>query len=317
MGLLGGFLLTVYIKAEHRSFVVDAQMTSPKNFKNLTDVNGPSAIAIPGFLKGLWEIHQKYGSISWRNLVEPTLDSCKKGITISKHLQDSMHINKRIVNDPYLRHLFVDNEKQKFKRTGSRIIINKQCKFLDIIANQTEPDIYSGVVGEMIAKDLLDIGSVITIEDLKDYKVRWSEAVKFAVTDEETILIPNTASLLIPSILNVLKKFQFNTSSFESETNINETILTHHRIIEAFKHVFAVRSQLGDPDFIDVDNIVKHILSDDFAQNVDEKIDDKRTFNNYEHYSLRFVSPNDHGTSHISIISENGDALSVTSSINY
>lgn len=318
MGLLGGFLMTFYIKAENRSTVVDAQMTSPKGFNNVDNVkHGPTATAVPGFLKGLWEIHQKYGSIPWRNILEPTLKLCKDGITISKHLHDSMHINKRIVNDPYLRQLFVDKEKQKFKRPGSRIIIDKQCKFLDILANHSEPDIYSGDVGEIILKDFQDAGSFVTIEDLKDYKVRWSEALNFPLSDEEKVSVPNTASVLIPSIVNVLKKYSFNSSSFDCETNSNETILTHHRIVEAFKHVFAVRSTLGDPEFINVENIVKHILSEDFTRDVAGKIDDIKTFHDHKYYSMKFLAPDDHGTSHVSIIAANGDAISVTSSINY
>ena len=81
MGLLGGFLLTVYIKSERKSFYVDAQIASPKKFKlplkNLNDVKqGGLACGTPGFLKGLWEIHKKYGSITWKNLMRPTLDLC-------------------------------------------------------------------------------------------------------------------------------------------------------------------------------------------------------------------------------------------------
>lgn len=320
MGLLGGFLLTTYIKAERKSVTVDAQMTSPKmfHFDSLNDVKqGPKSIAVPGFLKGLWEIHQKFGSLSWRELIEPTMSLCNAGITLSKHLYDSSTFNKRIVNDPYLRELLVDQEKQKFKRPGSRIINKKHCKFLETLANHTKFDIYSDEVGEMLASDLKDAGSFISVEDLKDYNVKWSETVEFPMSGGDTLLLPNTAAVLIPSVLNILKNFNFNSSSFDSELNLNETILTHHRIVEAFKHVFAVRSQLGDPDFVDVKQVVDHILSENYAQDVSQKIDDRQTFSDPEKYSAKFIAPEDHGTSHISIVAANGDAVSVTSSINY
>jgi gamma-glutamyltranspeptidase / glutathione hydrolase / leukotriene-C4 hydrolase len=89
MGLFGGFLLTIYLKSERKSITVDAQITSPKNFhvpnKNFDSVKkGPLSIGTPGFLKGLWEIHQKYGNISWRNLVEPTIKLCNEGMTVNE-----------------------------------------------------------------------------------------------------------------------------------------------------------------------------------------------------------------------------------------
>lgn len=321
MGLLGGFLLTVYIKAERKAVIVDAQMTSPRNFhlpiRNLTDVkHGKLSIAVPGFLKGLWEIHQRYGTVSWSELIEPTLNLCNDGITISKHLHDSMHMNKRILNDPYLRKLLMDPNTQKFKRPGLKINIDKHCDFLKLLANHSSTDIYSGDVGEILSKDLETAKSVVTINDLKDYKVKWSEAVEFPMNDDDKLLLPNTAAVLIPSILNILKPYKFNSSSFDAEVNANETILTHHRIVEAFKHVFAVRSRLGDPDFVDVRETVNDLLSPRYSQHVGRLIDDTKTHEAGK-YSAEFIAPDDDGTSHVSIVASNGDAISVTSSINY
>ena len=96
MGILGGFLLTVFLKSEQKSIVVDAQMVAPKNFDlkmitNFTQVKeGGLSVAVPGFLKGIWEIHKKYSSLPWKKLIEPTLTLCNKGIILTKHLHDSV-----------------------------------------------------------------------------------------------------------------------------------------------------------------------------------------------------------------------------------
>lgn len=228
-----------------------------------------------------------------------------------------MHMNKRILNDPYLRKLLVDPNTQKFKRPGTKIHIDKHCDFLKLLANHSGTEIYSGDVGEILSKDLEAAKSVVTINDLKDYKVKWSEAVEFSITDDDNLLLPNTAAVLIPSILNILKQYKFNSSSFDAEANVNETILTHHRIVEALKHVFAVRSRLGDPDFVDVGKIVNDLLSPQYAQHIGQLIDDTKTYDEAGKYSAEFISPDDDGTSHVSIVASNGDAISVTSSINY
>ena len=123
MGILGGFLMTVYNKAEGKALTIDAQMVAPINFpfpvKDLNSVKqGSLAIAVPGFLPGLWELHRKYGKLPWRKLVEPTLKMCHEGITITKHLYDSIYMNDRIMSDHYLRELFEDKETHKLKRIG-------------------------------------------------------------------------------------------------------------------------------------------------------------------------------------------------------
>ena len=189
------------------------------------------------------------------------------------------------------------------------------CKFLKILANHTETEIYSGTVVEMILKDFKHAGSLISEDDLRGYKVKIEESVEFPLTDDDSLLLPSTAAVQVASILNILKEFKFNESSFEGDKNINETILSHHRIIEAFKHVFAMRSELTDS--VDAKNVVKKLLSKEFAKSVAERIDDTRTFSPDKYSQNNFIAPDDHGTSHISMISETGDAISITSSINY
>lgn len=323
MGLLGGFILTVYIKSERKSFYVDAQITSPKNFefppKVLNDVKkGGLAIGTPGFLKGLWEIHKKHGSVPWKNLMQPTLNLCNQEIVISKHLYDSMYINSNIANDSYLKELFIDKDTEKFKRPGTKYHPKKQCEFLKVLANHTASDIYSdGSVVDLILKDLGDVKSVVTRDDFEKYRLKWDKSIEYPLTETDSIFVPNTAAVLVPAIINILKQFQLNSSSFDSAKNLNYSILTHHKFVETFKHVFALRSKLADPDYVNVNEIVNYLLSADYAEHVKTLIDDEKTFDDPEKYSAKFLAPINDGTSHISIISANGDAISVTSSINY
>lgn len=316
MGLFGGFLMTAY--AEKKAIIIDCQMVSPKNFelpiKNFSEVKaGPNSIAISGFLKGVWEIYKRYASLPWNEIIDPITELCRTGILLTKHLRDSVEMN-----DGYLGELFLDNKTGKIKRIGSRIIISKHCDFLDILAkhNQSE-NILSGEIGQILADDLSTVNNKITLEELRDYKVKIYDAKIVKITDEHAILVPDTSAILIPSILKILMRFNFNSTWFDSENNLNRSILLHHRIVETFKYVFALRPQLSDPDFIDTKNVTNYLLSNEFATHVIDSIDDLSTKNNPKDYGLNEVTPNNHGTSHISILAENGDAISVTSSINF
>lgn len=226
-----------------------------------------------------------------------------------------MLINKHILKDEYLRKELYDETSKRFKQPGSKIILRKFCDFLEVIADNSEDQIFKGKVGDLIFKDFEDAGTLITKRDLIDYKVKWSKPIKFQIRDFE-IILPNTGAVLVPAALNVLNQFRINGSSFDMR-NVKETVLTYHRVVETLKHIFSARSRLGDPDFIDVSGIVQELLSSDYAKKIAKKIDDTRTFSDLRMYDCNETTPIEHGTSHFSIINARGDAISFTSSINY
>lgn len=144
-----------------------------------------------------------------------------------------------------------------------------------------------------------------------------SDSIQFNLTDDVQLFVPKSAAILVPTVLNILKQFNYKKFSLNSLKNVSATILSHHRIIESFKFAFAMRSKLGDPDFINIENLMEEVLSESYGKRVWKKIKDSSTMENVEHYGADSVSPEEHGTSHISIIAPDGDAISVTSSINY
>lgn len=79
-------------------------------------------------------------------------------------------MHARLTKDPYLRELFVDKMTKKFKKIGSRIAMTKYCQFLKALSLHSDPDIYHGTIGSLITSDLIDAGSLITLNDLRSYK---------------------------------------------------------------------------------------------------------------------------------------------------
>ena len=64
--------------------------------------------------------------------------------------------------------------------------------------------------------------------------------------------------------------------------------------------------------------LIKNLTSTEYAESIRQLINDTRTYNNYEYYGAHYLDDSgQHGTAHISIVAPNGDAVSVTSSINY
>ncbi len=99
-----------------------------------------------------------------------------------------------------------------------------------------------------------DFPRISLFNTLKNSRVKWRSDLKFNMGNNRKLLVPESSPIL-PLILNVLKDFDDLVEEFDTPENLNRTILTYHRIVEAFKHGFALRAQLGDPDFVDVENV--------------------------------------------------------------
>lgn len=96
MGIGGGFVMNLYIHDERKAHTLNVKEVAPLAategmFKSQDEyLVGPLTIAVPGEVKGYWELHQKYGKKKWASLVEPTIKLCEEGVQMTKHMRDSI-----------------------------------------------------------------------------------------------------------------------------------------------------------------------------------------------------------------------------------
>ena len=147
------------------------------------------------------------------------------------------------------------------------------------------------------------------------FRVSWEEPIEIDL-DEDLKLYstkPPGSGTILAFILNIIKNYNFNE-------NTKEDSLFFHRITESLKFAYAQRSKLGDPKDAEITEsiaeLVKNLTSVDFAYEIFQKIDDSFTVNNASYYGAEYYTPEDHGTTHLSVLAPNGDAVSVTSTIN-
>ncbi|KAJ8923066.1 hypothetical protein NQ315_001615 [Exocentrus adspersus] len=320
MGLGGGFLMTVYIREEKKAYFLNAREKASLNAKSemykedaKLSKNGPLSIAVPGELKGYWTAYKRFGKLPWKDLIQPSIDLCLNGYNMTDHQYMSLFKNK-LYDDPNFKEWFYDDN-NKFKKAGSKIIPTKLCQTLKIIAENGGDDLYNGTLSEMLLKDLKEAGSIITKEDLEQYEAEWMDPVTATFNNEDHLYSapPPGSGVLLGFILKILDGYNFNMSSLES---INSTVLTYHRMIEAFKYAYAKRTELGDLNFVNISTLLSNLTSTEYAESIRMEINDTSTSLDPKHYGAVFYSKGDHGTAHISILAPNGDAVSITSSIN-
>ncbi|XP_058800340.1 scoloptoxin SSD14-like isoform X2 [Phymastichus coffea] len=321
MGLGGGFVMVIYNKATNSTYALNARDVAPgaadphmyDGLYEKASLYGGLSIAVPGELAGYWEAHQRFGKLPWAELFHPNIDLCEKGYNLTKIQYESLLINATAIRaDPTFVDLFVDPATNEFRKAGSLIRPKKLCETLKIIAEKNATEFYNGTLAKRLVEDLQKRGSIITLKDLSDYRAKWEEPENIELTDGTKVYstgLPASGSLL-SLILNVFDEFHFTPSDL---ANTSTTVKTYHRMIETFKYAYGWRTQLGD---VERSGLARKLRSKEYARSIRMIIKDNRTWNDPTHYGAHNADNDDHGTAHISVMSENGDAVSVTSTIN-
>ncbi len=313
----GGFLATIYIKHEGKVVTLDAREVAPKkSFKEMFEGNpsgsetGGLAVAVPGELKGLWDLHQKYGKLSWSELIQPNIELCRNGHKVSKYLSEVLkETEDDLKNEETLREIFINPSTNEAWIAGNVIKRPILADSLEIIAIEGANAMHNknGSLLLKIVEDIKSFGGIIEEDDITDYSVRWSEPTSIELIGNlslHSIPLPGSGAVL-SFIINILKGYDLRDDS-----------LSYHRTIEAFKFAFAKRTMLGNEESEFISDLIKNMTDLSYAEEIRLKINNVTTFNDVEYYGANFSVSEDHGTSHISILGANGDAISITSTIN-
>ena len=148
---------------------------------------------------------------------------------------------------------------------------------------------------------------------LIDCRVVWEEPLKFSLDNKLTLTgpTPPSSGAITGGILKIMN--EFNCKSEEKAI---------HRFTEAMKFAYAQRSKLGDWNDQkiqeSVNDTIKYIQSDEWLQFVRNRLKDDSTNSSTDYYGAAYqYTSDDAGTSSIAVLSENGDAVSATSTLNF
>lgn len=321
-GIGGGGFMVIYNKTRKDVKVYDYREEAPGKANRTMYVNssldsrlGPSASGIPGEIKGFHEAWKQYGRLQWKELVQPAIDFARNGFLFGYAAFTAANrssVLKAIKKDEGLSQLLLDGE-GNLKKLGSVLKMPKFAKTLETIRDNPE-SFYTGELAKNIVKDIQENGGIITLEDMKAYKVVVRDPLTSKMGDYTWYTNPPPGSGAVLSlILNILKGYNMAGAD---RKDLNSSVLTYHRAVEAFKFAYAYRALLGDEDFWDVDEIVKNMTDTAFGESLRQKIHDDQTFLNFTYYGDFYSSIGIGGTSSMSVISPDGDAVAATNTIN-
>jgi gamma-glutamyltranspeptidase/glutathione hydrolase len=336
-GIGGGGLMLYYDAKNKQSVYFNGRETAPAlvhsrmfldkkgNPQKFEDVvKGGLSVGTPGLLKMLKEAHDRYGKLPWKDLFTPAITIAKEGFAVSERL------NVTSSQLPYLKefsqtakiYLKKDrNGKYNIRKVGE-IITNKELsKTLTIIANHGIEPFYSGKISRDIVKAVKESKinpGYLRENDFKNYQVKIGEPICIFYRQKYKICsssIPSGGITLL-QILGILENFnlsKYKPTSFEAI----------HIISEATRLAYADRNYyISDSENV----LIKELLNKNYLKNRSNLIKMDSTIKNvkpgqFKHnLSKRLVlfdSKELPSTTHLSVIDSEGNAVSLTSTIEY
>ncbi|KAG0348739.1 hypothetical protein BG004_004315 [Podila humilis] len=269
---------------------------------------GGLAVGVPGEIRGLEMAHKRHGKLPWAKLFEPSIKMAREGWSVGPELARRLQIAKVLVEtEPDWSHIFAPQGTALLE--GELVKREALADTLETIANHGADAFYKGPIAQSIVDHVQSHGGILTMEDMKSYKPLLKEPSVGFYQGRKVYTTPApTSGPTLISILNILERYNLGKVK-------DETYLDTHRLVEAMKFGFAQRTELGDPDFTDLDAKVKSMLSKDTAAAIRANISDERTFP-IEYYNPKWKHVENHGTAHLSTVDKDDMAVALTSTVN-
>nr|XP_022290433.1 gamma-glutamyltranspeptidase 1-like isoform X2 [Crassostrea virginica] len=325
MGVGGGLFIVYYDAKSRKSVYISGRERAPLNVRKDMYVNESTCfdakyIAIPGEIKAYWTLHQKYGRLPWRDLVRPAVHLAKNGFHISNSVSKAIKFlieryNYDLRNFPPLCSVFCDPDGNVVSE-GALVRNPRLGHFLEGIGEQGPDYLYNSSLTDIVVQE---INEQVTFDfwdrrDLETYRTKEGAGLSVDLGQWVLHTLPDpSGGPVLAMLMNLFKELKLSKRNMDTDP-----VRTYHLMIEAIKFTYSLRPGLGDSDFEPkVKDLVRRLVSAEFARDVAERIDRNKTRQQSYYTDNPMTTHEEHGTSHVSILSQNGDALSATSTIDY
>jgi len=278
---------------------------------------GGLAVGVPGTIAGVFEVYEKYGTLSIEEIFQPVIDLALKGVVVTKkqdarlkqyyseinHNKTFWNGTENIQYDKSSLWEKVWNEKDTIKysalaKTLKRIMLNGKKEF------------YEGKTASELVKFVQKNGGIITLEDLKSYEPRWRKPVVFEYDDLKIISMspPSSGGICLEQIMKMINPYDLQKYGHNQVDYIK-------LLVEAERRAYADRSYyLGDPDFNEIP--YKEITSDEYLSSrmKDFSFSTPTLSKDLNPGDINIIESSE--TTHYSILDQFGNSVSVTTTLN-
>ena len=321
-GIGGGGFAVVYLTKERRVFALDFRERAPAaatpgmfvrdgKADPALSAAGGRAVAVPGEVRGLGEMVRRWGARPFRDCVGPAQRLARSGAPVSWRVADEMTAWSRFL--PGGRPL---PEGALMRRPDLAGTLGKLLRF--------GPDaFYTGAIADDIVKAVRDAGGVLTHQDLARYTATDRAPLETAYRGLRVYSMPPPSSGGI-AVSEVLGSLAALAARGHDLGKLGRGSSAHlHVVAESFKHAFADRARhLGDADFVPVPTA--HLTGAAYHRDLAARIVPDRVLPRESYGTPEAGDAGDAGaqpakgggTSHLSVIDADGNAVALTTTIN-
>lgn len=288
----------------HANMYLDNQGNVIENLS----VYGHLSAGVPGSVAGMVEAHRKYGKLDWKKLLAPAIALAQNGFQITKQQAEEFNHFKASF--------------EKYNPHGAPIIRAETWKKGDVfqqpelastitrIADQGRDGFYKGVTADLIVKEMKSANGIISHSDLANYDAVWRKPITGYYRGHKIICMapPSSGGPALVALLQSVAQFPLSKWGFQSDSTIRV-------MVEAERRIYADRATyLGDPDFIRVP--VKELTDSIFNSNRLKSVNFNKATASSDVRAAKFPGYESEETTHFSIVDSEGNAVSITTTLN-
>ena len=320
-GLGGGGFALVYTARDRQVRVLDFREVGPlaarsdmyvqngqarQDFANA----GPLSVAVPSAVKGYAELARRFGKKPLAQLVSPAEQIALRGFQVNvQFAQVAEHRLDCLAADAEAARIFLrkgEDGEYEPKQPGDKLIQPDLARTLHAIGERGPDAFYKGRVARSIVDSLASRGGIVSLDDLARVQVRERRPLESTYRGQRivTMPLPSSGGFIVSALLNALEREQPRAGGYRPERFL-------HAMIETEKRLYAVRQRLGDPAFNPgVEERVRQMVGKDFAGDLWRQIGEQAT------PAAEVVAHPEHGTTHVSAIDEEGNAVALSTTVN-
>ena len=287
----------------HRDMYLD------KNGKVIADKStlGAMAVGVPGTIAGIFEVYQKFGSLPIGELIQPAIDLARKGVLITE-LQANSYMNKNVELIKQANNYVTPFENGW--KAGERFKYEELAQTLERIRDNGSYEFYNGETAKRIVSYVQELGGILSLDDLKNYRAQWRKPITFTYKDYiiSSMPLPSSGGICLAQILKSVEPYNIGQYPHNGEQYIQ-------LLVEAERRAYADRAYyMGDADFVKVPT--QQLLSPDYLKERMSSFSWDKASKSSEIAHGKIVGYESDETTHYSIVDRFGNAVAVTTTLN-
>jgi gamma-glutamyltranspeptidase/glutathione hydrolase len=270
---------------------------------------GPLAAGVPGSPAGLHALHQRYGQLPWKAVVAPSIALARDGFVVTKRLHDSLN-RARPLLERFPETVAVWFPNGRAPAAGSIMRLPELAASLVAYAEHGPEALTSGPVAEAIVRVSSQHGGIISAEDLAGYRPVWREPVRTSAFgwDIASMSLPSSGGLILAQSAAILQRLDWASLPRGGADRA-------HVLAETWRRAYADRFRLGDPDTTEV--APASLLDGDLLDRRAAAIDRTAATPSDRVLPIAAEAPSESAeTTHLSVVDGDGNAVSLTTTLN-